>query len=120
MEKEHRELYRRKYQAQMDEWSARVGEMRAHNEQLSATAKIEAQSHMDTVHRKYETVKSRLHEMADATDDKWEEVKRTADEAWTDFKSAVEGAYETIKARAQARSTTQSQSSPAETQSPRR
>lgn len=92
-----RQLYQQKYEAQIHEWSAKLDQLKARSEKLSAQAKIDAKPRIDAINAKLETVKTKLHEIEEATEDKWDDVMRGADNAWTDFKSAVEGAYDTMK-----------------------
>jgi hypothetical protein len=95
---ETREIYKKKYEAQLHEWSAKIEGLGAHCDKLTADAKLEAKPHLDAVQAKLEAAKAKLHEIAAATDDKWEEVKKSADHAWDEVKGAVEGAYDTLKA----------------------
>ncbi len=94
---ETRETYRQKYEAQIHEWSAKLEGLIAHTDKLTAQAKLDAKPRLDALHLKIEAAKARLHEIADATDDKWEEVKKGAEHAWHEVKGAVEGAYDVIK-----------------------
>lgn len=94
---EARELYKQKYEAQIRECSAKIEALGAHADKLSAEAKLEAKSHLDTLHAKLGAAKAKLHEIAEATDDKWDEVMKGADQAWSDIKASVEGAYDALK-----------------------
>src|SRR5271155_1688168 len=92
-----RELYKQKYEAQLHEWSAKVEALSAHADKLTAQAKIDAKPHLDRVHGKLETAKATLHEIAQATDDKWDDVMKSADQVWSDVKASLEGAYDVLK-----------------------
>lgn len=97
---ETRELYRKKYEAQLQEWSAKVDEVKARSQKLAAQAQLDMKPHADAVQGKFEAAKAKLHEMAEATDDTWEEVKKAADHAWAEVTGAVEGAYDALKSHA--------------------
>ena len=92
-----RDLYKQKYEAQLHEWSAKLDGMKAQSEKLTAQAKLDVKPHLDAVHAKLNAAKTRLNEIAAATDDKWEEVAKNVDHAWGDLKSAATGAYDALK-----------------------
>jgi hypothetical protein len=94
---ETREIYKQKYEAQLHEWSAKIEALSAHVDKLTADAKLQAKPHLDGVHAKLEVAKAKLHEIAQATDDKWDDVKKGADHVWNDVKASVEGAYDALK-----------------------
>lgn len=93
---ETRELYRQKYEAQLAEWSAKVAGLKARGEKLTAQARIDLQPRIDAAHTHMEAAQTRLHEMADATDETWEGVRAKAEKAWGELKGAVEGAYDAV------------------------
>jgi hypothetical protein len=95
---ETRELYKQKFEAQLNEWSAKLEGLGAHADKLTAQAKLDAKPHLDAVHAKLEAAKAKLHDISDSTDDKWDEVKAGADHAWNEVKGAIEGAYDALKA----------------------
>jgi len=97
---ETRELYKQKYEAQLREWSAKIDALKAHADKLTAEAKLDAKPHLDTLHAKLEAANAKLHDLAEATDDKWDHVRSGADQIWSDFKASVEGAYDALKKRA--------------------
>lgn len=92
-----RDLYKQKYEAQLHEWSAKVDELKAHSDKLTAQAKIDMLPRIETLQGKVDGAKAKLHDIATATDDKWDDVKKSTELAWNDVKAAVEGAYEAIK-----------------------
>ncbi|MEO7329645.1 MAG: coiled coil domain-containing protein [Minicystis sp.] len=94
---ETRELYKEKYEAQLREWSAKIEVMKAQTDKLTADAKIEVKPTLDAMHAKLESAKAKVHEMGEATDDKWDEVKASAEHLWGDVKASVEGAYDALK-----------------------
>ncbi len=97
---ETRDLYRQKYEAQIAEWSAKVANLKAKGEKLTAQARIDMQPRIDAVHRRLEALEARLREMTESTDERWNEVQERAEGAWHEFKSAVEGAYDALASTA--------------------
>lgn len=100
---ETRDLYRQKYDAQLREWQARMDEVRARSDKLSAQARLDMQPRLDALKSKYEDARARFAELGTAAGDTWDEVKRNAESAWNDFKSSLEGAYDALKGHARSR-----------------
>lgn len=94
---EARELYKKKYEAQLHEWSAKLDVMMAQTDKLTAEAKLEMKPHVDAVQSKLEAAKAKLHGVAESTDDKWNTLVEGVDAAWTDLKASAEGAYDAMK-----------------------
>jgi hypothetical protein len=90
---ETRELYTQKYQAKLNEWSAKLDVVKARVDGLSAQASLDMKPHMQAVHAKFESAKAKLAEIAGAAEDTWSHVAEQVDHAWGDFSAAAEGAY---------------------------
>jgi hypothetical protein len=93
-----RELYKQKYEAQLHEWTARIEEIGAHTDKLTAEARLKAKPQVEALYGKLATARTALVELAAATDDKWDDLMKGADHIWGDFKAAAEGAYDALKA----------------------
>lgn len=91
-----RELYKQKYEAQLEEWGAKIDELKAHADKLTAQAKLDLKPHTEAVHAKLEAAKAKLRHLSEATDDSWEGVKKDAEVVWHDARSAVEGAFDAL------------------------
>ena len=100
---ETRDLYRQKYEAQLREWQAKIDEVRASSDKLSAQARLDMQPHLDTAGSKYEAAKAKLRDLGEAAEDTWEDMKQNAEVAWNDFKSSMEGAYDALKNQGKSR-----------------
>ena len=94
---ETRELYKQKYQAQMNEWSAKLDVMKAQADKLTAQAKLDVKRHVDAVQTKFDAAKAKLNDIAGATDDKWDGVVKEVDGTWHDLKAAAAGAFAAMK-----------------------
>jgi F0F1-type ATP synthase membrane subunit b/b' len=94
---ETRELYQKKYEAQLKEWGAKMDEIDARARKTAAQAQIDLKPHLESVKTKFETAKSKLGHIAKATDDAWGSVKQDAHTAWRKIMSSVEGAFAAIK-----------------------
>src|SRR5262249_21676431 len=73
--REPRELYRQKYEAQIREWGAKLEALSAHTDKLTAEAKLDVKPRLDALRDRLAAARERLHEVAEATDDRWDDVK---------------------------------------------
>lgn len=95
---QQRELYKQMYQAQINEWTAKLAVLKAQAEKATVQAKMDLQPRVESAHTHMEAARAKFEELSSASDDKWEEVKASADRAWEDVKAAVAGAYDAMKA----------------------
>ena len=94
---EKRELYKQKFEAQMHEWHAKLDELKAETEKLTAQAKLDVKPHLEAAHAKLDAAKAKLHVIAGATEEKWDGVVKDVDHGWGELKAAAEGAYDALK-----------------------
>ncbi len=94
---ETRELYRKKYEAQLKEWGAKVDEIHARILKTAAKAQIELKPHLEAARAKLETATSKLAQIAKATDEAWTHLLHDAEAAWNDLKASVEGAFDALR-----------------------
>ena len=94
---ETRELYAKKYEAQLNEWRGKIDALTAHVQKSAAQAQLDLKPHLDGVSKHYEAAKTKLAHVAKATDDKWDGVKHDAEAAWNDLKNSVDGAMDALK-----------------------
>ena len=91
-----RDLYKQKYEAQLHEWGAKVVELKARAEGLTAQAQLDLKPHLEGAHEHLEAVKTALADAASATGDKWDELTKGVDARWDDLKAAVSGAHAAV------------------------
>jgi uncharacterized coiled-coil DUF342 family protein len=92
-----RELYKQKYQAQMNEWSSKLALLKAQADKLTVQAKLDVKRHVDTVQAKFDAARAKLSDIGEASDDKWDGVVKEVDRSWRDLKAAADGAFEAMK-----------------------
>jgi hypothetical protein len=92
-----RELYARKYEAQMHEWSAQLEVLAARIQKATAQARLEVQPHFDTVRAKFDAAKTKLAKLEDIADDKLQSIAEGLDRAWRDLEAAAAGAYDALR-----------------------
>jgi septal ring factor EnvC (AmiA/AmiB activator) len=83
-----RELYRQKKQAQLDEWKADIDRLRAKASGNSADAQLKLNREIDKLEGRIGEGRTKLAEIADATEDTWESIKDGVESAWKSTKSA--------------------------------
>lgn len=92
-----KELYQQKKQAQLDEWKAEVDKLKAKASGASADAQLELNEEIEALEGKIEEGKTKLAEVADASEDAWESIKDGAESAWDSMKSAFSDAAAKFK-----------------------
>src|SRR5579863_6563197 len=95
-----REIYRRKYEAQIKEWTAKLDELKARSQKLTAGARLELQPGVDRAHASLETAKAGLERLTQTGEEGWEDLRRECDRTWKEVKAAVEGAYDAVAGHA--------------------
>lgn len=83
-----KELYQQKKQAQLNEWKAEVDKLKAKASGASADAQLELNKQIEALEGKIEEGKTKLAEIADASEDAWESIKEGVESAWESMKSA--------------------------------
>ena len=83
-----KELYQQKKQAQLDEWKAEVDKLKAKASGASADAQLELNKQIEILEGKIGEGKTKLAEIADASEDAWESIKEGVESAWDSMKSA--------------------------------
>jgi len=92
-----KELYQQKKQAQLDEWKAEVDKLKARTSGASADAQLELNKQIEALEGKIEEGKTKLAEIADASEDAWESMKEGVESAWESMKSAFSDAAAKFK-----------------------
>lgn len=83
-----KELYQQKKQAQLDEWQAEIEKLKAKASELSADARLEINAQIEALQGKIEDGKSKLAELADASEGAWESIKDCVESTWNSMTSA--------------------------------
>jgi chromosome segregation ATPase len=92
-----KELYQQKKQAQLDEWKADVNKFKAKASRASAEAQLELNRQIEALEGKIEKGKTKLAEIADASEDAWESIKEGVESAWDSMKSSFSSAAAKFK-----------------------
>lgn len=92
-----RELYRRKQQAQLEEWKADLDKLKAKAAQEEAEAQLSLSEQVKTLEIRIEEQQANLTKLAEASDDAWESVKEGMETGWDALKSAFSDAAAKLK-----------------------
>lgn len=92
-----REAYEKKFDAQLNEWSAQIALLRAKADNAKADANMDYHKTIEALQRKRDEAAAKLHDLKAAGDDAWEDVKKGAERAWDEVKSAYHEALSNFK-----------------------
>ena len=84
-----KELYRQKYQAQLDEWKADVDKLRARAAGARADAQIEMNKHVRELDTRMHEAGAKLSELAAASEEAWGSARKNVESTWEALKAGV-------------------------------
>lgn len=87
-----KELYKKKMQAQLDEWKAEIDKLRAKAAGSQAETQLELNKRIKDLDAKVDTVEAKLGDLGEAGEAVWESVKERVEAAWEALTSAVSDA----------------------------
>jgi len=93
-----KELYQQKLQAQLEGWQADVDKLKALAKGASADAQLELNKQVEALESKIEEGKTRLAELAEASEEAWGSMKDGVESAWDALTSAFDDAVSKFKA----------------------
>lgn len=92
-----KELYKQKFQAQLDEWKADIEQLKAKSLGAKTDAQLEMNGLIEDIEAKFKTAGDKLGEISDAGESAWESVKAGAESAWESLKSSMHNAAAKFK-----------------------
>lgn len=92
-----KELYKQKFQAQLDEWKADIAKLKAKASGAKADTQIAMNKQLEALEHRLEDAQAKLSELADASEDAWGSVKNRVESAWSSLKSAISDAASKFK-----------------------
>jgi uncharacterized coiled-coil DUF342 family protein len=92
-----KELYKQKFQAQLDEWKADIAKLKAKAVGAKADAQIEMNKHVKELDRKIQEANTKLSELASASEDAWDTAKKGVESSWGSLKAAFRDAASKFK-----------------------
>jgi nucleotide-binding universal stress UspA family protein len=92
-----REAYRRRAEAQLKEWGARIDALKAKAEMSKAGVKTAYLKQIEDLRKKQETAKRKLQELKESGDKAWKDLKSGADQVFDDLKKSLKQAASRFK-----------------------
>jgi hypothetical protein len=92
-----KELYRQKYQAQLDEWKSEIDKLKARAAGAKADAQIEMNKHVRELDRRMHEASAKLAELAAASEEGWDTVRNNVEKTWDALKAGVGAAAAKFK-----------------------
>jgi chromosome segregation ATPase len=82
-----KEEYKKKIEAQLDEWRADIDRLKEKAKLASTDAKLKYKENIDKLEVKMSEGKSKLRELMESSEDAWDSVKKGADSIWDTMKA---------------------------------
>lgn len=92
-----KELYKLKFQAQLDEWKADINKLKAKAMESKADAQLEINKLVNELEAKVQVATAKLGELSEASEGALESVKKGVESAWDSLKSSVRDAQSKFK-----------------------
>jgi hypothetical protein len=87
-----KETYHEKMETQLKEWSAKIDQLMAKVEHVSADLRLKYQKQIDALREKQAAARHKLDELKVTGESAWEEVKEGTERVWQELKEAFEKA----------------------------
>ncbi|KIH75577.1 hypothetical protein SAMN05660860_00300 [Geoalkalibacter ferrihydriticus] len=94
MDKEKKEAYRRKIEAQLEEWNAEFDVLKARAKKAGAESQMKFDQQIEELKKRRENVRERLKELQKSSDEAWHKMRDGIDKAVAELKSAWDKAKE--------------------------
>jgi len=92
-----KEAYKKKLEAQFDEWKVEIDKLKAKAEKAEADAQIKYHKQIENIRAKQEAVQEKLVELKDSRDEAWEDLKAGLDNAMKNLGDAIKTATSRFK-----------------------
>ena len=92
-----KDAYKQKIEAELELVKAQLGVLKAKAKGLSADANLEYDKEIKDMEDSYAIVKSKLHELGEASENSWENLKVETQNAWDSLSANVKSAIAKIK-----------------------
>ncbi|MDH3558792.1 MAG: coiled coil domain-containing protein [Deltaproteobacteria bacterium] len=87
-----KQAYKDKLEAQLEEWRAKIAQLKAQADKKEADAKIAYSKRIEELNSKKEAVEHKLKELANASGEAWRELKSGVEKAVDDLKVSLKEA----------------------------
>jgi predicted nuclease with TOPRIM domain len=88
-----KELYQQKLQAQLDEWKAKMSQLRAQANNASADAQLELNQRIEKLEGEMASLEEKLAALGAAGEETWESFRGDLDSAWKSLHTGLTDAF---------------------------
>ena len=92
-----KEAYKKKLEAQFDEWKVEIDKLKAKADKAEADTQIKYHKQIENIRAKQEAVREKLVALKDSGDEAWEDLKAGLDNAMKNLGDAIETATSRFK-----------------------
>ena len=92
-----KEAYKKKLEAQFDEWKVEIDKLKAKANKAEADAQIKYHKQIENIRTKQEAVQEKLVELKGSGDEAWEDLKAGLDNAMKNLGDAINTAASRFK-----------------------
>ena len=92
-----KEAYKKKLEAQFDEWKVEIDKLKAKANKAEADAQIKYHKQIENIRAKQEAVREKLVELKDSSDEAWGDLKAGLDNAMKDLGDTIKSATSRFK-----------------------
>ena len=92
-----KEAYKKKLEAQFDEWKVEIDKLKAKANKAEADAQIKYHKQIENIRTKQEAVQEKLVELKGSGDEAWEDLKAGLDNAMKNLGDAIKTANSRFK-----------------------
>jgi len=92
-----KEAYKKKLEAQFDEWKVEIDKLKAKANKAEADAQINYHKQIENIRVKQEAVQKKLVALKDSGDEAWEDLKAGLDNAMKNLGDAIKSATSHFK-----------------------
>jgi uncharacterized coiled-coil DUF342 family protein len=90
MDEEKKDLYRKKIEAQIEEWDAQIDVLKAKAKKTGSEARLRLDRQIDDLKSRRETIRTHLKDMQKSGDEAWHKLRDRVDHAVGELKNAWE------------------------------
>lgn len=92
-----KELYKQKFQAQLDEWKADIDKLKAKAMNAKADAQLDMNKLVEELEAKAQVASAKLAELSEASGEGWNTFKAGVEVSWDSLKASVRDAVAKFK-----------------------
>ena len=88
-----KQVYEKKFKAQLDELNSKIDVLKAKAKQAEASVQADYYETIEDLQKKRSEAQNKLQSLREAGDDAWEDMKQGVEDSWTSFAASVKSAF---------------------------